>query len=625
MVARFWFYNIRIMERNPANRSIGINFTEGQPASVRVWAPDAKEVTLFLSESEKQIQLDQSVHGYWTLSTNEIHPGDLYFFLLDGKQYADPASLSQPQGVHGPSKAVDIKSFTWNDKHWINPALEKYIFYEIHTGTFSEKGNFSGIEEHLDDLVELGITAIEIMPLAQFPGERNWGYDGVFPFAVQNSYGGAEAFQHLVNTCHEKGLAVVLDVVYNHFGPEGNVFKNFGPYFTGKYQTPWGEAINFDDAHSDEVRHFFIENALMWFRDFHIDALRLDAVHAIKDFSPVHLLKEIRLAVDELAIQTGRQYYLIAECDLNDVRYIQGVTEHGYGLDAQWIDEFHHALRVAAGNEKTGYYSDFDGVAHLAKSYRDAYVYDGMYSQHRQRKFGTSAMHQQGKQFVVFSQNHDQVGNRMRGERTGTLVSFEKRKLLAGAVLISPFLPLLFMGEEYGEQNPFLYFVHHSDPALIEAVRKGRQAEFAAFHSQGEAPDPQSEQTFQQSRLRWNSRDEHAHAVLLRYYKKLIALRKQLPALHELNRHHLKVNVDEKTQTLSIERWTATQRVFIALNFSSVQQTLTVPSASQPWTRAIVSSDTTWDGQGQSHLQLAGDSLLPLQGESIAIYLDEYV
>ncbi len=333
----------------------------------------------------------------------------------------------------------------------------------------------------------IGVNAIELMPVVQFPGSRNWGYDGVFPFAVQHSYGGARGLQTLVDICHQKGIAVVLDVVYNHLGPEGNYLGAYGPYFTDKYNTPWGNALNFDDAWCDGVRQFFIENVLMWFRDFHVDALRLDAVHAIKDFSAVHILREIKMHVNQLTKETGRTHHLIVELDLNDPKFINPLEEQGFGMDAQWIDEFHHALRVTATGESTGYYSDFTGISHLAKAYQDAYVYDGQYSPHRFKKFGLKAENHPGQQFIVFSQNHDQVGNRMLGERTSQLVSLEMQKLMAGAVLVSPYLPMLFMGEEYAEPNPFLYFVSHTDPDLVEAVRKGRKAEFAAFHALGEA------------------------------------------------------------------------------------------------------------------------------------------
>ena len=387
--------------------------------------------------------------------------------------------------------AVDL-AYDWKDEQWKNIPFNDYIIYELHTGTFSPEGNFSGIKTRLDHLLSLGITAIEIMPVAAFPGDRNWGYDGVFPFAVQASYGGAKALQDLVAACHEKGLAVILDVVYNHVGPEGNYLEHFAAYFTDKYHTPWGRAVNFDDKDSDGVRAFVVENALMWFRDFHIDALRLDAVHAIKDFGAVHILEEIRRRTDELMKETGRIHYLIAESDLNDPRYISSIAQYGLGMDAQWVDEFHHALRVTAGENRIGYYLDFNGLSDLAKSYADAYVYTGAYSEERRKTFGRAAKNHPGQQFIVFSQNHDQVGNRMLGERSSTLYGFRMQRLMAAAVLCAPYLPLLFMGEEYGETSPFLYFVSHKDPELIEMVRKGRREEFAALHAKGECTRPSS-------------------------------------------------------------------------------------------------------------------------------------
>lgn len=441
---------------NVHKRSIGVNFNENNEAEIQVWSPTAEQIAIAFDGGK--INLNKEGHGYWRAKTKKIQPGTRYKILLNNKdQFPDPASLSQPEGVHESSEAIDLKTFQWTDAQWKNIPLDEYLIYELHTGTFTPEGTFAAIEKKLDHLVSVGITAIEIMPVAQFPGNRNWGYDGVFPFAVQNSYGGAEALQHLVNACHQKEVAVILDVVYNHLGPEGNYLGAFGPYFTGKYKTPWGNAVNFDDAWCDGVRSYFIENALMWFRDFHVDALRLDAVHAIKDLSPVHILREIREYVDELMKTTGRKHYLIVELDLNDNRFINPVSQCGYGMDAQWIDEFHHALRVTATGEQNGYYSDFHGIEHLAKAYKDAYVYDGRFSPHRKKTFGVKTENE-GKQFVVFSQNHDQIGNSMLGERAGQLVSFEMQKLMAGAIVTSPYLPMFFMGEEWSEPHPFFVF-----------------------------------------------------------------------------------------------------------------------------------------------------------------------
>lgn len=581
-----------------------------------LWAPKAKRAELLLPATGDKLSMEAEEYGYWSVKTTALRPGDRYRFILDEeKELPDPASISQPEDVHGPSQALDLSTFRWTDKEWNNIPLEDYIIYELHTGTFSPEGTFAGIERKLDYLKSLGINAIEIMPVAAFPGNRNWGYDGVFPYAALADYGGPEGLMKLVDVCHQKGLAVILDVVYNHMGPEGNYLGEFGPYFTDKYKTPWGSAINFDDAGCDGVREFFIQNALMWLRDFHFDALRMDAVHAIKDFSAKHILQELREELDTIMEETGRRHYLIVETDLNDVRFINPTSKGGYGMDAQWMDEFHHALRVASGQEKSGYYADFDGIRHLAKSYFDAYVYDGIYSPHRDKTFGSKASGNPGHQFIVFSQNHDQVGNRMMGERSAQLVSFEMQKLLAGAVMVSPFLPMLFMGEEYAEPNPFLYFVSHTDPELAEAVRKGRKEEFAAFHAQGEAPDPMAVETFERSKLQWDILEREPHATMLRYYKALIHLRKTEPCLKP-DRSGVIVDADENKKVIALCRKQYAQYLSCLMNFSGEVQSIAVPasgikifdSAAPEWNGPAAAPETT-DGQA-----------ITLQPESILIY-----
>ena len=606
-------------------RKLGVNFNEEGQADIALWAPKVDYAEIYYVDKNKSEQLIGGELGLWTLTTDSLKPGDLYFFKLDGKvQFPDPASLSQPDGVHGASQAINNREFNWTDEKWKNFALKDYIFYELHVGTFTSEGTFAAIEEKLDYLIDLGITAIEIMPVSQFSGERNWGYDGVFPFSVQNSYGGAKGLQQLVNTCHNKGLAVVLDVVFNHIGPEGNHLENFGHYFTDKYHTPWGNAINFDDAWCDHVRNFFIENTLMWFRDFHIDGLRMDAVHAIKDFSPLHILQEIKLYVDELIHETGRNHYLIAELDLNDTRYINAISKGGFGLDAQWIDEFHHALRVSSGQPKTGYYSDFDSIVSLAKSYEDAYVYDGAYSDHRKKKFGVKAAENPGQQFVVFSQNHDHVGNRMLGERTSELVSFEMQKLLAGAVLVSPYLPMLFMGEEYGETNPFQYFVNHTDPELADAVRKGRKKEFEAFHMEGEAPDPMSEETFEKSKLQWQLTEQEPHKTMLSFYKKLITIRKEQAALHVLNRKDVSVESLTDQEVIILQRQHKIQHTICLMNFSKQPQQVKVPVYAPVWHKLMASSDLKWKGPGDLPRTISEEISLVLPPESFTLYSNEH-
>lgn len=613
-------------------RQIGLNFDENNYAEIWLWAPNASLVSIEFGLQSAELILNKNTRGYWYLKTKAIKAGDCYRFKITpadetqppqngGKPIlrADPASVLLEVGSNPDGIAFDLKDFKWTDEAWIAPNLDNLIIYELHVGTFTQAGDFAGIETKLDYLISLGITAIEIMPVSQFSGERNWGYDGVYPFAVQNSYGGPQALQQLVNLCHKKGLAVILDVVYNHMGPEGNYLKDFGNYFTKKYTTPWGEAINFDDAFSDEVRLFFIENALMWFRDFHVDALRLDAVHAIKDFSPLHILQEIKQHVDLLSTSLNKTFLLIAETDLNDPKIINPINKNGYGMDAQWMDEFHHALRVASHQAQTGYYADLNGVADLAKSYRDAYVYDGQYSAHRNKTFGAKALGNPGNQFIVFSQNHDQIGNRMLGERTAELVSFEMLKLLAGAVFCSPFIPLIFMGEEYGETNPFLFFTSHYSESLAEQVREGRKAEFAAFHSGGDVPDPQDTTSFTNSKLDWDKLNRDKHTALLNYYKALILLRKSNPALAILSRENTQAFAFEEKQVVVIKRSHQSLELTCILNFSSQHQTIEL-SPAHNLKLIFNSADPVWNGSttypnhhfNQAAFAVSAESLLIL-------------
>lgn len=597
-------------------RSLGVTFSNGS-AHVRIWAPEAKSVDLCITKS--CIPLVPENFGYWSIITEMLKPGDEYNFILNGKTHIpDPCSLSQPNGVHGASQAIDVAKLIWTDQDWANHPLHNYIFYEVHTGTFSAEGNFQGIIDHIEHLVSLGITAIELMPVTQFPGKRNWGYDGVFPFAVHRNYGGAEGLQQLINVCHANHIAVVLDVVYNHMGPEGNYLPESGHYFTEKYKTPWGAAINFDDEHSYGVRNYFIENALMWLRDFHVDALRLDAVHAIRDFGASHFLQELKQRVDQLSGLTGKNYYLIVECDLNDPKYIRPLNQYGYGMDAQWLDEFHHALRVTCGQKREGYYEDFKGIADLAKSYTDAYVYDGQFSKHRHRNFGLKT-NGAGEQFVVFSQNHDQIGNRMLGERISKLMGFEMLKLMAGAVILSPYLPLLFMGEEWAETNPFQYFVSHTNPELTEAVRKGRRDEFKDFHYNEEVPDPLSETTFNNSKLQWHLHEQEGiHTVMFQYYKELIRIRKTYLPSNIYTREHLEVSFNETDLTLLLYRWQNNKHIYCLMNFSEAERVITLPGQ-DPLYCLLNSADVKWNGPGNQNTLIESASTV-LTPQSIVVY-----
>ena len=525
-----------------AKRSIGVQCdTEGCRAVV--WAPSAETVAVEIVDGIV-CTLEKCSEGYWLGERLPMVVGDYYWLVLDGKErFPDPASLSQPDGVHGPSQVVNPGEYLWTDVAWQGQPLADMIIYELHVGTFSAAGEFDGMIGRLDYLCELGVTAVELMPVAQFSGSRNWGYDGVFPFAVQQSYGGPAGLQRLVDACHARGLSVILDVVYNHLGPEGNILRHFGPYFTDQYKTPWGEAVNLDDAWCDAVRRFWIENALMWLRDFHIDALRLDAVHAIKDFGAHHFMAELKEQVERLDEQLGRQHYLIAECDLNDVRYLNPRSKGGYQLDAQWCDEFHHALHAFVTGERKGYYADFGALADIVKSFQQAYVYNGVYSSFRKRTFGSSTHGQPGHKFVVCSQNHDQVGNRMVGERLTALIGIPMQKVVATVCLLSPFIPLLFMGEEYAESSPFLYFTSHQDPALCQAVREGRKREFADFAQDGEPPDPQSEDTFLRSRLTDPTQWQAEQKDVFLFYQRLIMLRKQHALLRGASREGLRAEI----------------------------------------------------------------------------------
>src|SRR4030043_1289162 len=481
---------------------LGASVSEGG-VRFRVWAPKASSVSLVIMGDKEPYLMNPEDKDYFSTFIQGLEPKRSYCYLLNEDQpKPDPVSRSQPEGVHGPSEVVDPRQFKWEDQDWNGIPLKEMIIYEIHTGTFTREGTFEAIIPFLDYLKnELGVTTIELMPVAQFPGERNWGYDGVYLYAPQNSYGGPEELKRLINVCHRKGLAVILDVVYNHLGPEGNYLGDYGPYFTDRYKTPWGSAINFDGPESDEVRQFIIDNALYWVTEYHMDGLRIDAIHGIFDFSAQHILYDIREAVHEQAKKLERHIVVIAESDLNDVRVINPPSRGGYGLDAQWNDDLHHCLHTLLTGERNGYYQDFRDFKQLVKALREGFVYSGQYSSYRKRQHGSSSKHLPPSKFVIFSQNHDQVGNRLKGDRLSTLASFEALKLAAGIILLSPNIPLLFMGEEYGEEQPFQYFVSHSDQALIEAVRKGRNEEFVAFQWSAETPDPQDEVTFLRSKI----------------------------------------------------------------------------------------------------------------------------
>jgi maltooligosyltrehalose trehalohydrolase len=536
----------------------------------RVWAPKHERVVLHIvAPEDRRLPMTKSPDGYHE-AIADCGEGTRYFFHVNGNDRTDPASRSQPEGVHAASEVVG-RDFEWHDDDWKGLALEDHVIYELHVGTFTEEGTFDAIIPQLDALKELGITAVELLPIAQFPGARNWGYDGTYPGAAQASYGGPRALKRLVDACHQRGLAVLLDVVYNHLGPEGNYLAEFGPYFTDRYKTPWGLALNFDGPLSDHVRWFFIHNALQWVDEFHIDGLRVDAVHAIVDHSAEPFLQDLNNAVHKVAETTGRRIYSFAESDLNDPRVITPSSEYGLGFDSQWSDDFHHSLHAILTGERDGYYENFGRVSDFARVFTTGYLFVGQHSSYRGRKYGLRPKTRNGAQFVVFAQNHDQVGNRMMGDRLAALVGPKKARLAAALVVLSPFIPMLFMGEEHGEKAPFQYFTSHGDPDLIEAVRKGRLEEFDDFAWSGDPPDPHDEGTFARSKLTRDSDDS-----LLALYKRLFALRRELPALRSLDLDAVQTWADDERGVLIVQRG---EDVLVAFNFSEEEQAVDIPAS----------------------------------------------
>ncbi|MGH2693537.1 MAG: malto-oligosyltrehalose trehalohydrolase [Actinomycetota bacterium] len=535
---------------------------------LEVWAPHAGRVELVLGE--KRAPMIPGDRGWWRGELELEGERDYAFSLDGGPPRPDPRSPWQPGGVDGPSRTVDHVSFGWTDRAWRPPPLEDWVIYELHVGTFTPEGTFAAVSSRLDHLRSLGVSAIELMPVAEFPGDRNWGYDCVDLYAPHHGYGGPQGLKELVKACHEAGIAVVLDVVYNHRGPEGSHLHEFGPYFTDHYPTPWGKAVNFDDSHSDEVRAFFIGNALMWLADYHVDALRVDAVHAIRDRSATHFLEELAMAVRSFESSSGRRCYVIAESDLNDPRLVTDVERGGYGLDAQWSDDLHHALHALITSERNGYYQDFGSIADVAKAQRQAFVYDGEYSSYRGRKHGRRptlfpAHPLPGHRFLGYLQNHDQTGNRALGERIGALCSEELVKIASALVFTSAFVPLVFMGEEWGAATPFLYFTSHTDPLLGRAVKEGRRSEAAAFGwSPHDVPDPQDPETFERSKLDWDEPGEERHAEMLRWYRALARLRREHDALKSGDLGAIETRYDEDAGWLVLERGPIT----VACNFS---------------------------------------------------------
>jgi maltooligosyltrehalose trehalohydrolase len=587
-------------------RALGAEYLGEGRTRFEVWAPLATRVELLLYGPDEVLEMRHGERGSFTVCGEGVRPGRMYRYRLhrpDGViDRSDPASRFQPEGVHGPSQVVDSDAFVWDegDGAWPGLPLPRYVLYEVHVGTFTQEGTFAATVHDLDRLRDLGVTAVEVMPVAQFPGWRNWGYDGAYPFAVQDSYGGPDGLKYLVNECHRRGLAFVLDVVYNHLGPEGNYLRDFGPYFTDLYRTPWGHAVNFDGPGSDHVRRFFLENALRWFEEFHVDALRLDAIHGIVDPSARPFLQELAEAAHARGERRRRPCLLIAESASNDRRVVSPAAVGGLGLDAQWNDDFHHALHTVVTGERDGYYQDFGELGQLASAITEGFVYSGQFSSFRDRRFGSSSRDLPADRFVVFAQNHDQVGNRVLGRRLSTLIPFELQKAVAGIVLLAPYVPLLFMGEEYGETAPFPYFISHSDEELVEAVRSGRREELAAFEREEEPPDPQDEETFWRAKLKRELMGDDRHQALLELHRELLRLRAEVPALSNPSKEELAVQLDEAEGMLMLRRWTPEDEVVAIFNLSEEMRSAPVDIPTEGWRMLLDSAEQRWQGPGSS-------------------------
>jgi len=522
-----------------------------------VWAPHAKKLAVW-ADGKSVEMTGPDEQGWWRARAEAAGPGSDYGFVIgdDAKTYPDPRSLWQPDGVHGLSRVYDQNAFEWTDDGFEAAPLASAVIYELHIGTFTEEGTLDAAIEKLDALKDLGITHVELMPVASFAGRHGWGYDGVSLFAVHEPYGGPDALKRFVNAAHRMGFGVLLDVVYNHFGPVGNYTGKYGPYVTDAHHTPWGGAVNLEDAWSHQVRRFFIDNALMWMRDFHLDGLRLDAVHAFVDRSAIHFLEQLAVETKALESDLSRPLVLIAESDLNDSRIVTAREAGGFGMDAQWSDDFHHALfTVVAREPQGGYYEDFGDLDQLKKSIEQTFVYDGVYSKHRKRVHGRPATHLPQQRFLGYIQNHDQIGNRVHGDRLHESAGFERAKVAAALVLLGPFVPLIFQGEEWAASSPFLYFADHDDPEMARLVSEGRKREFAAVGWDPlQVPDPEKAETFLRSRLNWQERTCGQHAEMLAWYRNLIQLRRANRALNQAETGHAHVTCDPKLGWLEMGR-----------------------------------------------------------------------
>jgi len=607
-------------EPRGATRRLGATPNADGSCSFLVWAPEHK--ALHLETQRSVLPMHPVGDGYYACVADPCPPGTRYRFRLpDGRSLPDPGSRLQPGGVHGPSEVVadgGVESAATGSA----PRLEDTVLYEIHVGTFTEEGTFDAAADRLDDLVDLGITTMELMPVAESPGARNWGYDGAFPFAVQHTYGGPAGLRRFVDACHRRGLAVCLDVVYNHFGPEGCVLPAFGPYLTDRYHTPWGAAVNLDGRGSDEVRRYLIENACHWVRDHHVDMLRLDAVHAIVDPTPRPFLQELTEAVHQAGRETGRAALVVAESDSNDPRLVRPAGQGGLGLDAVWDDDFHHALHAALTGHRNAHYVDFGEASALPAALREAFVLTGQRSVYRGRRHGAPTDGLPARSFVVFSQNHDQVANGGNGRRLAALAGLEAAKLAAGMVLLSPYVPLLFMGEERGATTPFWYFTDHGGKDLRQAVRRGRAAEMRHHGWTDDAPDPQSTKAFLASRpLPWDRPGQDAGTArrMRDLYRRLLRLRRAAA----LRGGRDQAEAGRDGGTVRLRRWRPGghgDAVLALFRVDGAAGEARLPDEGA-WRLVLDSADVAWAGPGGTAPEHADPgSTVPLLGHAFVVY-----
>jgi maltooligosyltrehalose trehalohydrolase len=601
----------------------------GESVCWRVWAPRARHVELLLPDTAdanvdqlRRVAMEPEPRGHFVYREDDVSDGQRYAFSLEGgPPRPDPASRWQPDGLHRPSAVVRLERFDWSEAGWRGLPREQLVLYELHVGTFTPEGTFDSLIGRLTELRELGVTAIELMPVCQFPGSRSWGYDLAHPFAVQNSYGGPRGLQRLVAACHRLGLAVFVDVVYNHFGPEGSYVGDFAPYFTDRYNTPWGRAINYDESGCDGVREFVLENVRMWIRDFRVDGLRVDAVHAIYDFSARHILRDIKETADQEAARLGRPVHVIAESDLNDVRLIDPPATGGCGLDGQWSDDFHHAVHAYLTGERTNYYADFGRPEQIVQAFNQWFVYNGTYSAFRDRRHGGAAGAHVGDRFVFAIQNHDQIGNRPRGDRLGTILEPSQQRLAAGLLLTAPAIPLIFMGEEYDETRPFPYFCSFEDPQIADAARRGRRREFAYGGAEDEVPDPQSPETFRSAKLSWSWTGSRQAGLRL-LYRRLLELRRRSFPLARSRGHRASLidvgsggsvilRLDRTIAPADGDGATAGDAEFVVL-FNLENRPARLPENQRPDAPLLLASEETqFDGARKS--DGAADILLPFE------------